>query len=104
MQLAHWHLVRTPVILSALAIDFFGAGPALRRAKYDHRPERTLLETIFARPGFDALNFPDDRIQCGGHQLVHLFRIPSFDEIGRVAIAAEHVFQLLMTDAGENSR
>ncbi len=34
---------------------------------------------------------------------MHLFRIASFDEIGRVAIAAEQVFQLLMTDASENA-
>ena len=89
VHLAHRHLVRAPVVFGALAIDFFRARPALRCAKHDHRPARTFLKPFSTRIRFDALNFDDDLIQGGGHQLVHFFRLIPLDEIRRVAIAAE---------------
>ncbi len=103
VHLAHRHLVRAPVVLGALAIDFFRARPALGCAKHDHRPARAFRETILDAHPLDALNFADDLVQGGGHQLVHLFRLIPLDEIRRVAIAAEQVIQLLMADAGENA-
>ena len=61
------------------------------------------MKPFSTRIRFDALNFADDLVQGGGHQLVHLFRLMPLDEIRRVAIAAEQVIQLLMADAGENA-
>ena len=72
-----------------VAIDLFRTGPALRCAQHDHRPARTFLETVSTRIRFDALNFPDNLIQRGGHQLVHFFRLIPLDEIRRVAVTAE---------------
>ena len=40
IHVAHGNLMRTPVVLAFLAVDFRRAGPALRRAKDDHRPGR----------------------------------------------------------------
>ena len=73
VHLAHRHLVRAPVILGALAIDFFRARPALGCAKHDHRPAGPLRETILTCVAFDALNFTDDGVEGVGHQLVHRF-------------------------------
>src|SRR6516165_5540122 len=53
---------------------------------------------------FDALNFVDDLIQGGGHELVHLFRLMPLNEIRRVAIASEQLIQLFMANAGKNTR
>ena len=104
VHLAHRHLVRAPVALGALAVDLLRAGPALGRAQHDHRPARAFRETILTRVGLDALDFADDRVQRGGHQLVHLLRLVALDEIRRVAIAAEELVQLLVADPGENGR
>src|SRR5215813_4547475 len=103
VHLAHWHLVRTPIVLRPLAINLFRTRPALRCTKYDHRPTRPLSETIAAGVGFDALNLADDLIQGGSHQIVHCRRIMSLNEIRRIAIATEKLIELLMTDAGENA-
>ena len=103
VHLAHRNLVRAPVILGALAIDLFRTGPALGCAQHDHRPARTLLETFSTRIRFDALNFPDDLVQGGGHQLVHFFRLIALDEIRRVAIATKQVIELLVADASEKA-
>src|SRR5438094_3361704 len=91
VHLPHRYLVRTPVALCTPAIDLFWARPALGCAEHNHRPARALCETIHTRLGFDALNFPDNRVECGGHQLVHLFRLIPLYEIWRVAVTAEKV-------------
>src|SRR5262249_57707544 len=51
VHLAHRHLVRAPVILGALAIDFFRARPALRSTDTDHRPAGAFGTTIRTRGG-----------------------------------------------------
>src|SRR4029077_16231756 len=103
VHLAHWHLVRAPIVLGALAIDLFRTRPAFGCAKYDHWPARALPGTILPRIRFDTFNFIDDLVQGGGHGLVDLFRLMPLHEIRRVAIAAEQLIQLLMADAGENA-
>src|SRR6516225_11633442 len=59
MHFTHRHLVRAPIVLGALAIDFFRARPALGCAKYDHRPAGALGRTVVTCIRFYALNFAD---------------------------------------------
>src|SRR5215471_20874530 len=82
VHLAHWHLMRAPVILGTLAIDFFWTSPALGSAQYDHRPARALPETISPCIRFDALNFTDSLVQGSRHQRVHFFRFTPLNKIG----------------------
>ena len=105
VHLAHRHLMRAPRILGALAVDFLRAGPALRRAKNDHRPARALDAALptRARGGLNAPNFRDGLVERGGHQLVHLRRLAAFDEDRRVAVAAEQLIQFLVADAREHA-
>ena len=49
------------------------------------------------------LNFADDLVQSGGHQLMHFFRFVSLDKIWSIAITAEQLIQLLVADTGENA-
>ena len=104
VHLSHRHLMRAPVALGAPAVDLFRTGPALWCAKHDHRPERAFGETILARVGFDALDFTHDRVERRGHELVHLFRIITLDEIRRVPIAAEKMIQFFVADPGQDAR
>jgi hypothetical protein len=103
VHLAHRHLVRAPVALGALAVDFLRARLALGRAKYDHRPARTLAGTLFLRVGFDASDLADDLVHGRRHQLVHGIRLMSLYEIRRVPIPAEQVVELLVADPGEHA-
>ena len=48
------------------------------------------------------LDLVERPVQGGRHQLVHAGGIVSFDEIGRMAAAAQVLRQLLPVDAGEN--
>ena len=50
------------------------------------------------------LNIFKDVVERGSHQLVHLLRITALDKVGRVAVAAEKLIQLFMTDAGQHTR
>ena len=43
-------------------------------------------------------------IQSGGHELMHLFRIVTFDEVGRPAATLQELLQFLMLDAGQDGR
>src|SRR5437588_8473206 len=81
VHLTHRHLVRAPVALGAPAVDLFRARPALWRAKNDHWPAGPLRETVQTGVGLDAPNFTEDRVEGGGHQLMHLFRLIALDEI-----------------------
>src|SRR5262245_12003760 len=103
MHLAHRHLVRAPIVLGTLAIDFLRTRPALGCAKYNHRPAGALRDTMLTRIRFYSLNFADDSIERVGHQFVHLFRLMPLDEIRRVAVAAEEMLSVFMTDPGENA-
>src|SRR6185295_11712759 len=100
MHFSHWHLVRAPVVLGAFTIDLFRARPTLGCAKYDHRPVGSLGKTVRTRVGFDTLNFAADIVQSGGHQIMHRCGLMPLDEMRGVAIAAEQLIQLLVTDAG----
>ena len=101
VHLPHRHLVRTPVALGALSVDFLGAGPALGRTEHDHRPTRAFARRLLCAR-LDAADFTGDRLQCGGHELVHFFRVVALDEMGRVAIAAKELLQFLMADASQD--
>ena len=102
VHLSHRDLMRTPIILSTPAIDFLGASPTFGGAQHDHRPARAFPCTI-ARVHLDALDVFHDGVKRRGHQLVHLFGVAALDEIGRIAIAAEELVELLVTDPGQDS-
>src|SRR3974390_2633592 len=94
--------MRTPITLRAFALNLFGAGPALGRAQHNHRPARSSRRTIAASFGFDALNLTDDGVESFGHQVMHRSRLGPPPPIRRVAIAAEKLLQLFVTDPGKN--
>src|SRR5258706_12871182 len=94
-HVAHRHLMRSKRSLGPFAVDKFRTGPTFRRAQNYHRPKYSLLETIFSRATLDPLDFDNCFIECRGHQLMHLLRIVAFNEIRRVAVAAEKRFELV---------
>ena len=101
-QFGKRHLVRTPIAFGFQAIDLLRTGPALRRSQNDHRPHRSLGDTVAAGllpNGFDVG-------KCGihgrRHQLVHRSRIGAFNKIGLVAVADEQTLQLLMAHPGQD--
>ena len=103
VHLPHRHLVRAPIALSASSVDLLWASPALWSAKHDHRPAGAFPKTIPARVSLDALDLADDNVESVGHQLVHLLRFVPLNEIGRVAITAEEMVQLLVADPGQDA-
>ncbi len=104
VHLTHRHLVGAPVVLRALAVDLLGTGPALGRAQDDHGPARTRRVAVPTRVGLDPPDLGDDRVEGARHELVHLLRFVTFDEIGRVTVASEEMIQLLVADAGQHRR
>ena len=93
---AHRHLVRAPVALLPLAVDLLGAGPALRRAHDDHRPDRAFRKSVLPRVGLDVPDLADHRLERRGHELVHDRRVVAFDEMRRVAVSAKQRLKLLV--------
>ena len=51
----------------------------------------------------DVLDLVNDAVQRSGHQLMHLFRLIALYEIRSVAVAAEEVIQLFVTDPGQHA-
>ena len=104
VHLAHRHLMRPPVALGAPAVDLFRTSPSLGRAQHDHRPAGAFAETILACIGLDAPDVADDRVERGGHQLVHGLWLIPLDEVRGVAITSEQVVQFLVADPGQDAR
>ena len=85
-----------------LAIDHLRASPALWRAQDDHGPARPHGEPVGAGVTLDAADVGDDRVERRGHPLVHFHRVVAFDEIRRVAVAAEERLQFVARNAGQH--
>ena len=103
-RLGKRHLVRPVSSLDRQAIDYLGPGPALGRLEDDHRPARPLGDAPLPGVRLDSPDLGDDRIERRGHQPVHRLRLVPLDEVGRVAIAAQEMLQLLAADAGQDRR
>ena len=96
------HLMRAPVILDLRAVHIVRPGPALGRAKHDHRPARTLGHAVLTG---GALIFKDGGnalVQRVGHLAVHFGGIAALNKVGLPAAADEEALQFLMRDAREN--
>ena len=101
---AHRHLMRPPVALLPLAVDLLGAGPALRRAHDDHRPDRAFRKSFLPRVSLDVPDLADHGFERGRHEFVHHRRVIPFDEMRRVAVSAKERFELLVTDPRQHCR
>ncbi|MGY4434738.1 hypothetical protein ACVWWO_007215 [Bradyrhizobium sp. F1.13.1] len=66
------HLMRPPKTFDLLAVDFLGAGPALRAAQHDHRPARA-FDALAAVAGvlLDRPDAGERDIQRVRHGLMH---------------------------------
>ena len=104
VHVAHRNLVRTPVVLALLAVDLRRAGPALRRAKDDHRPGRPLQVAVVAGIGPDPLDLGHCGVEHAGQLLVDVRRIVPLDEVRRIAHALEELLQFLLGDARKEAR
>ena len=60
------------------------------------------MKPLRAGVGLNGLDLADDEVEGARQELVHLRRVVSFDEIGRVAVAAHQRVQLLVADAGQH--
>ena len=103
-RLGERHLVGPVGPLDRQAVDHLGAGPALGRLEDDHRPARPLGDAPLAGVGLDAPDLGDDLVERLGHELVHRLRLVPLDEVGRVAVAAQELLQLLAADPGQDGR
>src|SRR5882762_4476 len=91
-------LMRAPRTFGWFSIDFFWARPAFWRFEHEHGPARAFRSAFLIAadgdvraPGcaLDFFYFGEDVVECGGHQLMHLGWIVSFDEIRAVAVTAK---------------
>ena len=98
------NLVCAPEAFDLVAVDLFGAGPALGGAEDDHWPARALGGFGFAAagPGLDVADLGDAALGDLGHGVVHQLGVVALDEVGGPAVAAEEGFELFVRDAGED--
>src|SRR5207237_2912272 len=90
--------------LDRLAVNDPRAGPAFWRVEHDHRPTRARGIAAAASVALDAMNLGDDLIERSRHDLMHLYRLVSFDEVQRPTVAAQHLLQFLMLYPREDGR
>src|SRR5664279_557973 len=92
------YLMRAKGALVREPIDHFWSGPAFGRAQHNHRPTRPSSVVLGPCPLLNLADILDCLVQRGGHELVHLFRVVTFDEERTPARAAEKLLQLLALD------
>src|SRR5262245_14973339 len=103
VHVTHGHLVTAPIVLALFAIYLRWAGPALGRAKDNHRPCRALHRTTVARVSPDLPDLAHHRVQDRGELLVDSLRITSLNEVRLVTHPLEELPQFILRDAGEEA-
>jgi hypothetical protein len=73
-------------------------------ADVDHRPLRASAVVTCPRAVLDLPYLRDDRLQRGGHQSMHRFRLVAFDEMRPVAVPFEQTRELFLADPREHGR
>ena len=104
VHVAHRHLVRAERAFGLQAVDDFRAGPALRRAEDDHRPAGTLGESVRAGVGLNPRISAMILSSVAAINWCIVVGIVAFDEIGRVAVALEKLFEFFVADARQHGR
>ncbi len=94
--------MRAPRILDWLAVHHLRSGPALGSAHHDHRPQRHPAGFATAIATLYVMDFVDDPVQRRSHQLVHFFRLMTFDEIGLVAVSGEKLREFVVAHASHH--
>ena len=91
-----------PIILYTAAIDLFRSRPTLWSAQRNHGPPGPFTDATSLCILLDAMDLPSNGIESAGHAFVHFIGLMPLNEIGRVAIAAKKIVELLMADPREN--
>ena len=98
------HLVRPPGSFHRQPVDELRPGPALGRAQHEHRPARPPGFTAFAGSPLDVVDLGHDRVEGGGHLLVHQLRVVALDRVDLVPVPGEQRFQFAGRDPGRDRR
>ncbi len=95
-QFRERHLMCAPRILDRLPVHHLRSGPALGSAHHDHRPR--WHSTRFGAPvaALNVMDFIDNSVQCRSHDLMHLFRFVTLDEIRLVATSGEELREFVV--------
>src|SRR5205807_732168 len=104
LQVGYRYLVGAPSTFDRLAIHKFRSGPSLGAAQNDHRPERKGSRSLGASFILNGVDFFDNHIEGGRHELVHRFRLVPFHHVRFVSITAKKAGQLLVGEATKHSR
>ena len=87
-HVTHRHLVRTVCSFNPLPIHELRPSPALRRAQDDHGPPGPFLKSLRPRLALDRLDVSHNRIESGGHLVMHGRGIITLDHIRLVPVSA----------------
>src|SRR5512147_482082 len=98
------NLMGSPEPLHFMTVHFLGAGPALRSSEHDHGPLRAGSQPICSGSMLNVSNFSYHCFQCTGHELVHGFRIRTFNEMRFIAITDEKTPELIVAHSSEYGR
>jgi hypothetical protein len=96
------NLMRSECPFDGLAVDDFGAGPALGRAQHDHRPAWSMCRFARSRILLKLANIGNCCIHNRRHSLVHDLRIITFHEARRPAATFKKIGQIVAIDPGED--
>ena len=87
--------MRAPGVLYGQSVDLGRAGPALRGAQDQHRPQRGALDRSLRRLLLDRSDLVHDGVEYRHHPFVHSHRVFAIktagDDMGGVAISAHQV-------------
>src|SRR5215471_1705197 len=93
--------MRPPEPFELVPVYFGRCRPTFWRAQDDHGPPRPFCGACPSRFLLNGFDFLDAVVQSGRHGLVHALTVRALHKTGRIAVALEHILQLLMTDASQ---
>ena len=96
--------MRAPGALHLLAVHLVRAGPPLRGAQDDHRPQRTAGLAVLPRRPLDGCNLIEGIIERGRQLPVHIGGIMAGDGDRDVTVAAHQGVEFVGRDTGQHGR
>jgi hypothetical protein len=98
------NLMRAPCSLDRHAVDFLRPGPPLRRTQHDHRPDRPLVDVLFARPPLILADLVEGRIERRRKLMVDGLRVVTLDEQRPPPAPLEQCTELAFRNPCEHGR
>src|SRR5256885_69585 len=96
--------MRAPRSFDLLSVHCLWPGPALWGSQHDHRPLGQIRSIALAGIALNAANLLHNVVERRGHQLMHLLRLMSLQEVSLPPVSGKQFCEVVIGHPAQDSR